>query len=286
MAHNSSINLDPIINSDGYSLGGGTTKRTFTLSGADYSILLSSTAQGDILYNNGSNWVNLSADTSGKFLKTQGVGANPAWSLVTEASLSLSNNTTNDATTLRHGFLPILSGNATQYLNGQGNFAIPSGTANSYTSVGFTNQTSVNVIHNFGAYPVVQVINGSNAEIIPQSTTHNTLNDFTITFTSSTTGTIIASVGSPQAQQVIAVNADYVVLTTDRIIKVTALGKTITLPTAINNTGREFIINNASTGNITVNTTSSQTINNLLSQIVPSNSTMVVYSDGSNYWII
>lgn len=43
---------------------------------------LSSAAQGDILYRNASGkWVNLPAGTSGKFLKTQGAGANPVWAI-------------------------------------------------------------------------------------------------------------------------------------------------------------------------------------------------------------
>jgi len=36
-------------------------------------------AQGDILYHNGTTWVRLPASTSGYFLQTQGVGANPQW---------------------------------------------------------------------------------------------------------------------------------------------------------------------------------------------------------------
>ena len=35
--------------------------------------------QGDVLYHNGTNWAKLAAGTSGHFLKTLGVGANPAW---------------------------------------------------------------------------------------------------------------------------------------------------------------------------------------------------------------
>lgn len=42
-------------------------------------LTISSEAQGDILYFNGSNWVRLGAGTSGHFLKTQGTGANPVW---------------------------------------------------------------------------------------------------------------------------------------------------------------------------------------------------------------
>lgn len=36
-------------------------------------------AQGDIIYFNGTDWVNLAPSTDGYFLKTQGAGANPTW---------------------------------------------------------------------------------------------------------------------------------------------------------------------------------------------------------------
>lgn len=42
-------------------------------------VTITSAAQGDILYHNGSAWVNLSAGTSGQVLQTQGAGANPQW---------------------------------------------------------------------------------------------------------------------------------------------------------------------------------------------------------------
>jgi hypothetical protein len=42
-------------------------------------LTITSEAQGDVLYFNGSNWVRLAAGTSGHFLKTQGTGANPVW---------------------------------------------------------------------------------------------------------------------------------------------------------------------------------------------------------------
>lgn len=43
------------------------------------NVTITSAAQGDILYYNGSAWVNLAPGTSGNFLKTQGAGANPIW---------------------------------------------------------------------------------------------------------------------------------------------------------------------------------------------------------------
>ena len=210
-------------------------------------------------------------------------------SAVTEADISLSAVSTNNVTTVKHGFCPVLPNNAAQFLNGQGNYTTPSGLtiSASYLLTSFSGQTSVSVTHNFGTYPIVQILNSSGAVIIPASITNNTLNDFTVTFSTSTTGTIMASVGSPQPQAVTTIAATpYTVLTTDRIVTVTASNAVITLPTAVGNTGREFNIDNASNTNITVRTTSSQTIQGQLTQTLPPNSAMTVYSTGAVWRII
>ena len=210
----------------------------------------------------------------------------PTYSSVVEDDIVLSaGNSTNNATTTKHGFLPVLSDNSSQYLNGQGNWSIPSGVVNSYTSTSFTTQTGVTVTHSFGTYPVVMVVNSTGAVIIPLSITHTSVNAFTVVFSSSTTGTIITSVGSPQASAVLITAANYVAVSSDKHIQVTSPSKTITLLTAVGKSGFELYIDNASTGNITVNTTSSQTIHGQLTQTVPSNSTLAVYSDGTNWRI-
>jgi hypothetical protein len=43
-------------------------------------VTITGAAQGDVLYRNGTEWVNLGAGTSGQYLKTNGAGANPQWS--------------------------------------------------------------------------------------------------------------------------------------------------------------------------------------------------------------
>ena len=45
-------------------------------------IALGSDAQGDVMYYDGTNWVRLAAGTAGQVLKTNGAGANPAWSSI------------------------------------------------------------------------------------------------------------------------------------------------------------------------------------------------------------
>ena len=149
------------------------------------------------------------------------VAGNATFSAVVENDMSLSNVTTNDATTARHGFLPILPNSSTTFLNGQGNFAVPPGT------------------------------------------------------------------GDPKPQALtITAAATYTVLITDCIVKVTTALNTTTLLSAVTAARYIYYINNASSGSITVNTTSSQTINGVLTQVVPLNSTLTVYSDGSNWNII
>lgn len=69
------------------STGSGGSLATLT------DVTLTSVAQGDILYYNGTKWVNLPAGTSGWFLQTAGAGANPAWAAASAggANTALSN---------------------------------------------------------------------------------------------------------------------------------------------------------------------------------------------------
>lgn len=63
----------------------GNSGKALITDGATYSLgypsslTIASQAQGDVLYHNGTSWTRLAAGDSGKFLKTQGAGANPAW---------------------------------------------------------------------------------------------------------------------------------------------------------------------------------------------------------------
>jgi hypothetical protein len=46
---------------------------------AGNQVAIDAPSQGDIIYADGTKWTSLAASTSGQFLQTQGVGANPAW---------------------------------------------------------------------------------------------------------------------------------------------------------------------------------------------------------------
>jgi hypothetical protein len=71
------LGYTPVPDSRTLSINGTTydlsANRSWTVSG------LPSGVQGDILYHNGTNWVVLNAGTSGQFLRTSGVAANPVW---------------------------------------------------------------------------------------------------------------------------------------------------------------------------------------------------------------
>lgn len=53
------------------------------------------TTQGDLLYRDASGLQRLGAGTSGQFLKTNGAGANPAWSTVTTKIVNVANTSVN-----------------------------------------------------------------------------------------------------------------------------------------------------------------------------------------------
>lgn len=210
----------------------------------------------------------------------------PQWSKVIEDDISLSNVTTNNATVVKHGFLPTIPGDPTQYLNGNGNFSTPSGVINSYKSQSFTAVSSVSVVHNFGAKPVVDVLDTMGNKFIPWKVNHDTNNTFSVQFSVATSGVILATVGSPQPQNVITVNSNYTVTATDRIVVVTTEGLTISVPSAVMNTGREYIIKNSSVGTASVvSVILTQPIDGASSQVLTADSAISLFSDGSQYRI-
>lgn len=80
--------------------------------------------------------------------------------------------------------------------------------------------------------------------------------------------------------------ATYAVADTDSIITVTVTPCTVTLPTAAGRTGRVFTIDNASIGSITVDTGFGELIQGILTQTIPMDSAMTVYSTGTGWRII
>lgn len=78
------------------------------------------------------------------------------------------------------------------------------------------------------------------------------------------------------------------VAATDYFVEWTSGTVAATLPTAVSGTGREFVIKNTGTGIITINTTSSQTIDGTASGVIVLNQydSIHVYSNGTNWLVI
>lgn len=65
--------------------------------------------------------------------------ATPAFAKVKDSDLSISNVTTNNATTAQHGFLPALGGGTTNFLRADGTWAAPAGGGSSQSEFGMFN---------------------------------------------------------------------------------------------------------------------------------------------------
>jgi len=78
----------------------------------------------------------------------------------------------------------------------------------------------------------------------------------------------------------------YNVASEDYLVNATSGTFTITLPTSVGISGKQYIIKNSGNGVITINTTSSQTIDGDLTISLTQNDTVEVISDGSNWKIV
>ena len=221
---------------------------------------------------------------TGKYLTTDGTDS--SWSTITEGDLTFIDVLTNDTSTSKHGLAPKLSGNSSQFFDGNGSFSTPSGTANSYKSQSFSSQTSITVTHNFGAYPAVNILDGSGNVQVANNIQHTSINAFTVTFTASTSGTIIATVGSPQPSAFRTATGDTTSTTSDKIIKCTGSGSIITIHSAGDLDAQELNIDNASSTNIFLTPTGAETIEDEASQTLPPGTKLALYSDGSNWRFI
>lgn len=81
--------------------------------------------------------------------------------------------------------------------------------------------------------------------------------------------------------------AGYTIANTDMVVDLTANTATFVLPTAVGIAGKRFTVKNSGAGTLTVNTTSSQTIDGATSKVFNTQyGGMTVVSDGANYKII
>ncbi len=119
---------------------------------ADGGTNISSYSVGDLLYASSSTVLSkLTAGSSGTVLTI--TGGIPSWqtgsSAATDATITFSDITTNNASTTKHGFAPKLPNNASLFYNGTGGFTSVSGAGSSLTtaSLGATTALSANYLY-------------------------------------------------------------------------------------------------------------------------------------------
>ena len=84
----------------------------------------------------------------------------------------------------------------------------------------------------------------------------------------------------------VAKTALYTATNDDRVINCTSGTYTITLPTAVSQAGREFVINNSGSGVITVDGAGSETVAGAATQALSGRGRLRIVSDGSNWVVI
>ena len=77
----------------------------------------------------------------------------------------------------------------------------PTGPLGSSRNDSFGPDTSFNINHGLGFYPPVAIVDNAGSVIIPQSIVHNSLNDYTVTFVTTTSGTIVTGGGGDRGPQ-------------------------------------------------------------------------------------
>jgi hypothetical protein len=105
---------------------------------------------------------------------------------ITELAFNFSDITTANATTSEHGLLPKLSGNASEFLNGNGTFSTPagSGLAKYAETVGDTVETEFVINHTLGTKDVAVTVYrvGSPFDIVYADVEMTTIDDVTVRF--------------------------------------------------------------------------------------------------------
>lgn len=106
---------------------------------SDYLDLISSTANA-ILVRGATGWT--SSIAPGDATKFLNGAAPPAWAAVKDTDLSLSDETTQNATSARHGFLKKLNNDTSMFMRGDGSWAKAAGADLSLTDVTTNNATT------------------------------------------------------------------------------------------------------------------------------------------------
>lgn len=127
-----------------------------------------------------------------------------------------------------------------------------------------------------GQAVITKIVAGTNVSLSSTGVDAGT-GDVTINVTSTGGMTRIVATSSGNFTAGAATNTDYIYLI--------AGAHTMTLPTAVGNTNM-YTVKNKYTSAITINTTSSQNIDNALTILINPLSSVDLISDNSNWWVV
>lgn len=85
--------------------------------------MIGSAAEGDILYRGADGWVRLGKGSAGQGLRMNSYANAPEWGALDESALSLSDVTTGNVSTSKHGFVPKAPNDTGKFLRGDGTWA-------------------------------------------------------------------------------------------------------------------------------------------------------------------
>lgn len=197
-------------------------------------------------------------------------------------------------------FIPHFSNSSTNRMgiHLQGNAITENATTTTslvYTDQGFSPAAGANALRLFNAVPVINqtsTASGSVSGYVYDPTLTAILgSNYSFTSSSGSAGfgtltpTSTVQVSGSFAAAYVAKTANYTLTASDRLVNCTANSFTITLPTAVGITGREYIVKNTGAGTITLATASSQTIDGSAPGSLGAGPTVSrLMSDGAN-WI-
>jgi hypothetical protein len=107
----------------------GSSWTTYATTGSGYTDPL--TTRGDLVKRGVSATERLAIGAANRLLRSD--GTDPSWGQVVEADLNLTDLTTANVSTSKHGLAPKAPNDATKYLDGTGAYSVPAGGGGGYT---------------------------------------------------------------------------------------------------------------------------------------------------------